>query len=127
MSGGSLLANRPEAAGGFVCKRRILAWRVADTFAPVNSVGVLLDASRGAASSGATPVVLADLGVENVNAQVDALGIQRPPRCPTRLEICFASHENGVQRSADMRIRLGHAQLVPEATRNTSIAAVASF
>jgi transposase InsO family protein len=27
--------------------RRILAWRVADTFAPVNSVAVLLEASRG--------------------------------------------------------------------------------
>jgi transposase InsO family protein len=53
--------------------RRILAWRVADTFAPVNSVAVLLDASRGATSSDATPVVLADAGVENVNAQVDAL------------------------------------------------------
>jgi putative transposase len=26
--------------------RRILAWRVADTFAPVNPVTVLLDASR---------------------------------------------------------------------------------
>ena len=53
--------------------RRILAWRVADTFAPVNSVAVLLDASRGATSSDRTPVVLADAGVENVNAQVDAL------------------------------------------------------
>jgi transposase InsO family protein len=53
--------------------RRILAWRVADTFAPVNSVAVLLEASRGATSSGTTPVVLADAGVENVNAQVDAL------------------------------------------------------
>ena len=53
--------------------RRILAWRVADTFAPVNSVVVLLDASRGATSSDTTPVVLADAGVENVNAQVDAL------------------------------------------------------
>ena len=31
--------------------RRILAWRVADTFAPVNSVAVLLDASRGATPS----------------------------------------------------------------------------
>jgi hypothetical protein len=29
----------------------ILAWRVADTFAPVNSVTVLLDASRAAAPS----------------------------------------------------------------------------
>jgi putative transposase len=53
--------------------RRILAWRVADTFAPVNSVTVLLDASRAAAPSETTPVVLADAGVENVNAQVDAL------------------------------------------------------
>ena len=31
--------------------RRILAWRVADTFAPVNSVAVLLEASRGATPS----------------------------------------------------------------------------
>ena len=52
--------------------RRILAWRVADTCAPINSVAVLLDASRGATSSDTTPVVLADAGVENVNAQVDA-------------------------------------------------------
>src|SRR5262245_43907536 len=53
--------------------RRILAWRVADTFAPVNSVTVLLDASRTAAHSDTAPVVLADAGVENVNAQVDDL------------------------------------------------------
>ena len=43
------------------------------TFAPVNSVAVLLEASRGATHSASTPVVLADAGVENVNAQVDAL------------------------------------------------------
>ena len=53
--------------------RRILAWRVADTCAPINTVTVLLDASRAAAPSDPTPVVLADAGVENVNAQVDAL------------------------------------------------------
>ena len=53
--------------------RRILAWRVADTFAPVNSVAVLLDARRGATSSGTVPVVMADGGVDNVNAQVDDL------------------------------------------------------
>src|SRR6202521_5507440 len=53
--------------------RRILAWRGAETFAPMNSVGVLLDASRAAAPSETTPVVLADAGVENVNAQVDDL------------------------------------------------------
>ena len=53
--------------------RRILAWRVADRFAPVNSVAVLVEASRGATAAEATPVVLADAGVENVNAQVDDL------------------------------------------------------
>jgi hypothetical protein len=31
--------------------RRIPAWRVADTFAPVNSVAVLLEASQGATHS----------------------------------------------------------------------------
>jgi hypothetical protein len=53
--------------------RRILAWRVADTFASVNSVAVLLEAGRGATRSASAPVVLADAGVENVNAQVDEL------------------------------------------------------
>jgi transposase InsO family protein len=53
--------------------RRILAWRVADTFAPVSSVVVLLEASRTATRSTSTPVVLPDAGVENVNAEVDEL------------------------------------------------------
>jgi len=53
--------------------RRILAWRVADTFAPANSVAVLLEATRGATRSTSAPLVLTDAGVENVNAQVDAL------------------------------------------------------
>jgi len=53
--------------------RRILAWRVADTFAPASSVAVLVEASRGATPSESTPVVLADAGVENVNTQVDDL------------------------------------------------------
>src|SRR4029434_4941740 len=53
--------------------RRILAWRVADTFAPVNSVAALLEATRGANRCARAPVVLADAGVENVNAQVDEL------------------------------------------------------
>jgi hypothetical protein len=39
----------------------------------MNSVAVLLEASRGAARSASAPVVLADAGVENVNAEVDAL------------------------------------------------------
>ena len=53
--------------------RRILAWHVADTFAPVNSVAVLLEAGRSTTGSASAKVVLADAGVENVNAQVDAL------------------------------------------------------
>ena len=36
-------------------------------------MSVLLDASRAASPSDTTPVVMADAGVENVNAQVDAL------------------------------------------------------
>jgi hypothetical protein len=52
---------------------RILAWLVADTFAPVNSVAVLLEASRSTTRSASAPVLLADAGVENVNAQVDEL------------------------------------------------------
>src|SRR5215831_6525972 len=53
--------------------RRMLAWRVTETSAPVNSVAVLVEADRGATPSETIPVVLADAGVENVNAQVDAL------------------------------------------------------
>ena len=53
--------------------RRILAWLMAETFAPVNSVTVLVEAGRGATPSETTPVVLADAGVEHVNAQVDEL------------------------------------------------------
>jgi putative transposase len=44
-----------------------------ETFAPGSSVAVLLEASRDATRSASAPVVLADAGVENVNAQVDAL------------------------------------------------------
>jgi len=60
--------------------RRILAWRVGDTFAPVNSVAVLVEVSRGATPSETTPVVLTDAGVENVNAQVDDLITTGVPR-----------------------------------------------
>jgi putative transposase len=52
--------------------RRILAWQVADTFAPVTSVAVVVEASRGATPLETTAVVLADAGVEN-EAKVDDL------------------------------------------------------
>jgi hypothetical protein len=50
---------------------------------------VLLEASRGATPSATTPVVLADAGVENVNAQVDdliAMGVQRRVLASTELK-----------------------------------------
>ena len=40
-----------------IFSRRILAWRVAETFAPVNSVAVLLDASRAAMPSETVPAI----------------------------------------------------------------------
>jgi hypothetical protein len=47
--------------------------KLVETPAPVNSVAVLLEASQRATPSESVPVVLADAGVANVNAQVDAL------------------------------------------------------
>ena len=61
--------------------RRVLAWRVADTFAPVNSVTVLLDASRAAAPSDTVPVVLAECGRrerERAGRRPDPVGRSAP-------------------------------------------------
>ncbi len=69
--------------------RRILAWRVADTFSPGTAVAVLLDASCRAVACETPPVVLADGGVENVNAQVDELitsGLLRRVLAQTELQ-----------------------------------------
>ena len=52
---------------------RILAWRLADKFDPANTIALLLEAERGTARSDEPPMVVADAGVENVNAQVDEL------------------------------------------------------
>ena len=46
----------------------------------MNSVAVLVEASRGARPSETTPVVLADAGVENVNAQADEHHWSAAPR-----------------------------------------------
>ena len=48
---------------------RVALW--GDSFAPVNSVAVLVEASRREAAT--MPVVLADAGVENINAHVGDL------------------------------------------------------
>ena len=53
--------------------RRILAWRLADKFDPANTIALLLEAERGTARSDEPPTVVADAGVENVNAQIDQL------------------------------------------------------
>ena len=55
----------------------------------MNSVAVLVEAARGATPSMTTPVVLADAGVENVNAQVDELvapGVLRRVLAVTELQ-----------------------------------------
>ena len=52
--------------------RRILAWRVAESFDPANSVAVLVEAGR-ATDRSASPTLYADAGSENVNGDVDEL------------------------------------------------------
>jgi hypothetical protein len=75
----SASVRRSEIIGAYLhavidnFSRRILAWRVAETFSPANSVAVRVEASRTATPSETTPAVLADAGVENVNAEVDEL------------------------------------------------------
>ena len=55
---------------------------MAGAFARGNGVAVLLAATQGVTISQGVPVVLADVGVENVNAQIDVLlaaGVLRRP------------------------------------------------
>ena len=53
--------------------RKILAWRVAKQFEIASTVAILHEAARGAVSAEETPTLVADGGVENVNAGVDSL------------------------------------------------------
>ena len=53
--------------------RRILAWRVTNGFAVAATVTILDDAVRGAVTRDESPTLVADAGVENVNAGVDGL------------------------------------------------------
>ena len=53
--------------------RRILAWRVTDGFTVATTVAILQDAVRGAVTRDESPTLVADAGVENVNAGVDGL------------------------------------------------------
>ncbi len=53
--------------------RRILAWRVTDSFAVATTVIILNDAVAGAVTRDESPTLVADAGVENVNSGVDGL------------------------------------------------------
>jgi transposase InsO family protein len=53
--------------------RRILAWRVTENFSVATTVAVLQEADLGAARRDELPTLVADAGVENVNAGVDGL------------------------------------------------------
>ena len=52
--------------------RRILAWRAAEQFDPSHTVAILAEAAQRTTNDD-SPMLLADQGVENVNANVDAL------------------------------------------------------
>jgi transposase InsO family protein len=53
--------------------RRILACRVTENFSIVTTVAILQEADRRAATCDESPTLVADAGVENVNAEVDGL------------------------------------------------------
>lgn len=53
--------------------RRIMAWRVSERFDPGNTVAILVEASQHTTNADTPPTLLADQGVENVNARVDKL------------------------------------------------------
>ncbi len=53
--------------------RRILGWRISDSFDPGNTIEVLHDAVGDCVKKEDCPTVMTDAGVENVNKNVDAL------------------------------------------------------
>ncbi len=70
--------------------RRILAWKVTQTFHPSTTAEILLTASKGVANG--KPMLLADGGVENFNGAVDQLidsGLLK--RVLARTEITFSN------------------------------------
>ena len=72
--------------------RRVLAWRVAERIDPTNAVAILVEAARSMTPAGTQPTVLADAGVENVNAKIDELfasGVLR--RVLAQTEIAFSN------------------------------------
>jgi putative transposase len=75
--------------------RRILGWRVSESFDPRNTLAILLEAGRSATSTGSPPTLLADSGVENRIRDIDSVGSLR------RLVAFYVEKHNGrLPRSA---------------------------
>ena len=53
--------------------RRILAWRVSETFDPTNTLAILLEAGNSTVSTDSPPTLFADSGVENKTRAIDEL------------------------------------------------------
>jgi len=53
--------------------RRILAWRVSETFDRTNTVAILLQAGKPVVSSDRTPTLLVDGGIENTSEGIEEL------------------------------------------------------
>jgi putative transposase len=72
--------------------RKILAWTLRDRLEPAATCEVLLAAEKDLRSTDARPTVLADAGVENVNATVDAtLLTARLHRVLAQVEVTFSN------------------------------------
>ena len=81
---------RPETSDSQ--SRGVLAWRVSERFDPKNTVATLIEATRRRAPGDKPPTVLADAGVENVNAQVDEfIGSGALRRLLALTEIAFSN------------------------------------
>jgi len=52
---------------------KILAWRVTENFTVATTVAILHEVNRGAVTRDKLPTLVADAGVENLNAEVDGL------------------------------------------------------
>jgi transposase InsO family protein len=72
--------------------RRILSWRVAARLEPQTTCAVLKEASKGLPAMPEPPTLVADSGVENVNAVVDALlGQGSLRRVLAQVEVTFSN------------------------------------
>jgi len=72
--------------------RRILAWRVSESLMTLNTIQILAEAAEGLRDSAHPATVIADSGIENVNADFDVLinsGLLR--RALAQVDITFSN------------------------------------